>query len=272
MITTLRSFAAALLFALAGMGLPAHATSFSTDYTDLWLNSPLGSEDGWGVNIIQENNILFVTMFVYGPDNTPRWYSASNVVGTSATTFTGDLYTTTGSYLGAQWVPSQLTLRKVGTVAFTFNANNTAAMSYNVDNVVVTKTIERFALTANNYTGNYIGGLTAFGSACGGNGGLLINGVLAVAHQNPTFTMTVDFVNQGANARCTYSGTYTQTGRLGGIANGSFSCVRGSQQLNQGQFSMTEMSLSRNGWNGRFVGTDQFCSYAGFMGGVKDVF
>jgi hypothetical protein len=272
MITAIRSVATTLLLALATLGLPAHATSFSTDYTDLWWSSPGGGENGWGVNIVQQNNILFVTMFVYGPDNTARWYSASNVVGTSATTFTGDLYVTTGSYFGSQWTPSQLTLRKVGTIAFTFNANNTAAMSYNVDNVVVTKNIERNTFAANIYTGNYIGGLTAFGASCGGNGGLLINGLLAVAHQNPTFTMTVDFVSQGANARCTYSGTYTQAGQLGGIANGSFSCVRGSQQLNQGQFTMTEMSLSRNGWNGRFVGTDQFCSYTGFFGGVKDVF
>jgi hypothetical protein len=271
MMTTFRSFAATLLLALAGVGLSAHATTYSTDYTDLWWASPAASEDGWGVNIVQQNNILFVTMFVYGPDNTPRWYSGSNVVGTSQNTFTGDLYATTGTYLGSPWVQGQRTTQKVGTIAFTFNSNNLGAMSYNVNNVVVTKTIERITWAANVYTGNYIGGLVAFGSACGGNGQLLINGIVAVAHQNPTFTVTVDFVSQGANARCTYSGNYSQTGRLGAISNGNFSCVRGTQQLNQGQFTMTEMAATRNGFNARFAGTDQFCSYAGYFGGIKDV-
>jgi hypothetical protein len=270
MITTLRSLAVTLLLAITTLGLPAHATTFSTDYTDLWWASPAGSENGWGVNVVQQNNILFVTMFIYGPDGTPRWYSGSNVVGTSQTTFNGDFYSTTGTYFGNPWGGNAVAT-KVGTITFTFNANNTGTMTYTVNNVVVTKTIERMTWAGNVYTGNYIGGLAAFGSACAGNGQLIIQGFVAVAHQQPTFTMTLDFVSQGANARCTYSGNYSQAGQMGAISNGNFSCVRGSQTLNQGQFTMTEMVSSRNGFNGRFAGTDQFCSYAGFFGGIKDV-
>src|SRR5438270_522120 len=40
-------------FAIAvGFALPASATTFSVDYTDLWY---VPAEDGWGINLIQHN-------------------------------------------------------------------------------------------------------------------------------------------------------------------------------------------------------------------------
>src|SRR5215207_11325714 len=94
MSRTFRTFAAGLLVTL-GMAQPASATSFSTDYTDLWF-SP--AESGWGLNLSQQGNTMFGTLFVYGTDQTPRWYVASALVATSTNSFTGALYRTTGPY------------------------------------------------------------------------------------------------------------------------------------------------------------------------------
>src|SRR4029079_14133425 len=45
----------------------------STNYQDLWWRSPPGSENGWGVNITHQGDILFATLFTYGADGTDTW-------------------------------------------------------------------------------------------------------------------------------------------------------------------------------------------------------
>src|SRR4051812_16763197 len=69
------AFIAAITFSL-----PVAASTYSIDYTDLWGGGqPNPSEHVWGLNLIQQGDIIFATMFVYGPDNTARWYSASSL-------------------------------------------------------------------------------------------------------------------------------------------------------------------------------------------------
>jgi len=36
-------------------------------------------EDGWGMNIAQQGDTLFATVFVYGSDRRPTWYVASSI-------------------------------------------------------------------------------------------------------------------------------------------------------------------------------------------------
>ena len=43
------------------------------DYTDLYY---VPGEEGWGVNVVQSDDFLFLTFFIYGPDNKPTWYTA----------------------------------------------------------------------------------------------------------------------------------------------------------------------------------------------------
>lgn len=47
--------------------------------TDLWYNP---AESGWGANIVQQNDIMVVTLFVYSPTGEPTWYVASDVRAT----------------------------------------------------------------------------------------------------------------------------------------------------------------------------------------------
>ena len=66
-----------ILAALAlSLALPAHAVGRMTDASDLWFNS---AESGWGVNVIQQNEIVFLTFFAYSASRNPVWYSASEM-------------------------------------------------------------------------------------------------------------------------------------------------------------------------------------------------
>jgi hypothetical protein len=261
-----RRFAAAFLASMA-IALPASATNFSTDYTDLWFNR---NESGWGVNISQQGNTLFATLFVYGPDQTARWYVASGLIGSSTVNFTGPLYRTTGPYFGATWTGGGPAIQ-VGTMTFNFNTPTTAILTYSVDGVTVTKSIERQTFAPNNLAGAYKGGLTAIGSGCNpstANGAILVFDQLTVSHSSTNqVSMPVQFfTSNGTSASCTFSGTYTQAGKQGNIA-GSWNCTTG----NAGAFTISQIAVTVHGWNGRFQGNDQFCTYNGYFGGVKDV-
>lgn len=265
MKSTLRHYAAAMVAAL-GFSLPASATSYGTDYTDLWFNP---SESGWGINLIQQYETLFATLFVYGADNSARWYVASDLRG-SPTSFTGTLYQTTGPAFSAPWTGGQPPTA-VGSMSISFSGAYAGTLTYTVNGVTVSKSIQRQSFRPNSVGGNYIGGMTAVASSCGNpadNGFALITGLLTVQHGvGGNASLRVDFRNAaGTSATCTFSGGYTPQGRLGTIS-GTYSCTLGST----GSFTMTEVEASRNGFNATFSGSDQFCTYNGYFGGVRDV-
>jgi hypothetical protein len=258
----LRRFAAALLASLA-VALPASATSFSTDYTDLWFNP---AESGWGVNVIQQGNTMFATLFVYGPDQTPRWYVAPAIIGNSQTNFTGPLYRTTGPYFGAAWTGVGPAIT-VGSMTFNFNTPTTATLTYSVDGVNVAKSIQRQTFTANNLGGTFLGGLTANASGCSTTAILAFDHFTASHSSANQVSIPVQFfAGNGQAATCTFNGAYTQAGKMGNVA-GNWSCTTG----NAGSFTISQIDVTQTGWSGRFNGNDQFCGYSGFFGGVKDI-
>ena len=255
--------------------LPAAASTYSTHYTDLWY---LPSESGWGVNVAQQYDTIFATLFVYGPDGTPRWYvaPATRAVGTSGQ-FTGPLYSTLGTSFALPWNPSSLAATEVGSVTFNFSSPTTGTVNYTVSGVAVSKSIVRQTWGGNVLSGNYIGGISANGTGCRNgvaNGPILIHGELTIGHSNffnPSFR--IDFVTgNGSDASCTFSGTYSQEGRLGRVSGGSWSCqIPGVSSPPQGTFTLSQIEPTTNGLNGRFNGADQNCNYDGYFGGIKDV-
>jgi hypothetical protein len=278
MMRILRFAAVALLAALA-FAQPARATTYSTDFTDLWY---IPAESGWGLNLIQQNQTMFGTLFVYDTTTAPHWYVASELEPTTSgntTTWMGTLYSTTGPYFGASsFNPNNVVNTVVGTMNITFTSDTTASLLYTVNGAVITKTIQRQTFRGNVLTGNYLGGLTAQGTSCHNgvsNGAILIFGPLTVTHTNPQSTssqvsMTVDFkpdANNNPQAHCTFTGAYTQSGKLGTIANGNWTCTTS----NQGTFTMTQIEASTNGLASKFHGTDQFCTYDGQFGGIRDI-
>ncbi len=99
------------------------ATAFragASDYTDIWFNPSEQSTagGGWGVNVVQSDAFLFLTFFIYGPDNKPTWYVAGLTRDANGN-FNGPLYATTGTYFGAPWNPADgAGSAQVGTASF----------------------------------------------------------------------------------------------------------------------------------------------------------
>ena len=118
-------------------GTPIHAQ-------DLWYAAPAESEAGWGVNITQQGDILFVTWFTYDANGRGMWVVGPRFERTAGNTFTGPLYRTTGPAFNANpWNPAAVGVTQVGTGTFTFTAQSAGTFGYTVNNVTQTKNITR---------------------------------------------------------------------------------------------------------------------------------
>lgn len=277
-MTLFKRFAAVLAAALSIASAPASATTYSIDFTDLWFNP---AESGWGFNVIQQGNTLFGTLFVYGNDQSARWYVASGMTPASAPAgqfrFVGRLYQTSGPFFGAgTFNPASVTVTDVGEMSITFTSSSTATLVYNVNATSVTKTVSRQTFVGSTPVGVFIGGMTAITSACqnGANNGLFANfaGDLTVTMtaQNVA-SFRIDYVLNGALANCIFTGNYTQQGRLGTVASGTWGCTQGTNTLNNGTFSLSNIDTQLNSLAANVSASDQICSYNGRFGGIRNV-
>lgn len=147
--------------------LGATQRAAAIDYTDIWYQP---AESGWGVNVVQSGSFMFLTFFVYGPDKRPTWYTGQLTMN-AAGAFTGPLYATTGTFYGAAWAGSDLTLAQVGTATFQPGNASTATLTYAVTTpgsmaANVTRTIQRQTLTPIPVVGTYVGAQAGAYSAC----------------------------------------------------------------------------------------------------------
>lgn len=114
------------------------------NFTDLWWRSPAFSESGWGVNIMHQGDILFVTWFTYDAAGKGLWLVGSNVARTAANTYSGQLFRTTGpAFSAVPFSPSQVSTTAVGTATFTFSDANNGTFAYTVNGTSQTKPITR---------------------------------------------------------------------------------------------------------------------------------
>lgn len=270
MFKSIARFGAAFITAIL-LSAPAAASTYSIDYTDLWGGGqPAPTENGWGLNLIQQGDVIFATMFVYGSDNTARWFSATLTGGPS--NWNGALDQTTGSYYGTTWNNAAVTHNTVGSMTVTFSSTNAGTLTYSVSGVQVTKQISRFTFRAPNLAGHYLGGAVA-NCPTSNPPGVLIFDTLTIAQSGVAVTMQVDFFSaNGTASRCTFNGSINTTGRTGSIS-GTYSCTVGTANANAGNFTVSNLESSISGFNGSFSGSDQFCTggMSGFFGGVKDV-
>ncbi|MGZ5061928.1 MAG: Ig-like domain repeat protein [Usitatibacter sp.] len=119
------------------------ASASPSNYQDLWWQSS-GSESGWGMNITDQADILFVTWFTYGADGKGMWLVASHVARNANGTYSGTLYRTTGpAYNAPQWDPSLVRATEVGAITFAFSDASNATFTATVDGASVSKSIAR---------------------------------------------------------------------------------------------------------------------------------
>ena len=115
--------------------------SGSTNTTGLWWNP---DESGWGMNLNQQGNTLFATMFMYDRQRAPMWVVMSNGVG-SGDHFAGELYRVTASPFDAQpFVPiAASNLTRVGMLDIVFSGTEVANITLWLDGSKVEKRIRK---------------------------------------------------------------------------------------------------------------------------------
>jgi len=159
-----------------------------------------------------------------------------------------------------------VTARKVGTATFTATTVNSATLQYSVDGINVTKSIQRQTLRNVNFTGLYLGGTiyTFFGCLNPANNNVVIqdSGFLNITHSRAS----IHIAAQGQLSNCTFNGTYSQTGRLGNVSNGTYSCTDGTV----GTFSMNALEWTLMGMSGLVSAQNQACQFSGYFGGITN--
>jgi hypothetical protein len=106
--------------------------------TNLWWNP---AESGWGLNLNQQGDTVFATLFNYAGDGRDMWLVASGLTRQADNRFTGSLYRTTGPAFNASpW--TSVGVAEVGTMALSFESVNRATVTYTVNGAAVTRAIE----------------------------------------------------------------------------------------------------------------------------------
>lgn len=247
------------------MANPAQSNTFGLDMSDLWWNP---NESGWGVTLTHQGEILFVTLYVYGPDGKATWFGAPNVPFTGNTaqgaSFSGQLYQVNGPFYAANFDPSTLTARPVGNVTVTATSPSTATLQYTVDGVQISKTIERQTWRTNAMSGNYTGAEFSTNSCLTSGPFPPENGPttrFVVNNSANTFSMST----RNNAETCTYSGDYTQTGRLG-RSSGTYSCGNGVN----GTYVASEIEANAFSIAGRAVIKVGACTFDNKFAAIKN--
>jgi hypothetical protein len=254
--------------------LTASAQAAAVDFTDIWYNP---SESGWGVNVVQSDAFIFLTFFIYGPDNKPTWYTGQVTLDSSSGNFNGPLYSTDGygTSFTLPWVrPPPPGGTQVGTASFQPTGPSTARLVYTLTSgpilATVTKVIQRQTLTAinlgnvNPYSGTQFGAFTG----CANNGSYRLFFDLQLT-QLTDGTITFAFVYpEYTNFSCTFSGTLVQLGQLYSVTAANYQCTDG----NNTTASMTEIKKTAQGVEGRFSASyGGSCREDAKFSGVLDV-
>ena len=246
------------------------------DASDLWWNA---AESGWGVNIIHQANVLFMTFFVYGADGRARWYVAPDTRCGGAPrdmqqVCTGPLYETTGPAVAAAFDPAAVQRRLVGDVTFIYARPYGGTLNYRIDGVGTGRFVRRQTWALADLSGEYyltrvagVNNRPAIG--CPAVATTMRDlGRVIVEHSGSTVRLATE---PGPWPRCEYSGSYTQEGRMGRIT-GTFTCTANdSGPAEAGTFTLDEVEVSPRGLMARYSArpTGSICAVFGNFSGVR---
>ena len=249
---------------LASLCRPQGATAASTtDQSDLWW---IPTESGWGIQFVQQRDTVFATMFVYGPNGQPTWYTATLLV-VSFPTFSGTLYATTGPWFGTNpFDPTKVTVTEVGTMTFNGSDVRFGTLVYTINGLQVVKQIQRQTLATENFGGTYSGTVNQHGDS----NGVACQPPVYAAGMPATFQISqngsdMTIVTQTSLDRCTFPGTYSQDGHFG-LVFGSYTCASGDS----GTFHFFEMAASEYDFRARTLVTSvRGCTINGNADGLR---
>jgi hypothetical protein len=227
----------------------------AVDYTGLWFNP---AESGYGYNLVQSDNYIFATFFVYGPNGQPTWYSAGLDYDGNGH-FTGNLNATVGTYFAAPWNPANFGGVAVGTATFTPSTTNvySGTMVMQVNGApVVSKQIEMQTLKVIVLSGNYNGGQSGsyFGCTNAADNFSYIDRYDLVVTQLANGNATFDF-GYTSGLSCTIQGQLVQHGQQYNLTNATMTCSDTTSTYTTGA-SMSELKATSLGIEGRYLATN----------------
>ena len=244
-------------FLIALMLLAASVQAEAGFYTDIWYKT---AEPGWGVNLVQTDNFIFATFFIYGPDGKPTWYVANLDYDSVSGSYKGDVYATRGTFFGIDWVAANFIETTAGTASFKPSAVNAyqAKLSYTITGVgSATNDIVRQTLTAPALGGSYAGGQIGTYGACTASGGYRDYYDLEVTHftdNTAKFVFDYRHADGTIGYSCTLSGPLIQNGQLYRIPSATYVCT-GEIEVDT-TASMSQIKQTSQGIEGRFFAPD----------------
>ena len=241
--------AAALVLACAACGARAGT------YSDLWLKA---DEPGWGVNVVQQSETAFVTLFVYGPDGKPTWYVASDarVIAYSQPgsfpIFRGVLYRTEGTWLGGPWQAGNSKVIPSGEVQLEVLAKDRMRVHYAADGVSGAKEVRRFSFSQPVDLANYVAQFSLRQALSGQPYGILSLQADTLVHLDAGTGRGYMRVDDQLGRSCEYRGPYQQAGKLIRFS-GDFACDKGDALA--GTFEIDDLEITANGFTGSLRAT-----------------
>ncbi len=205
---------------------------------DIWFPP---NESGWGLNVVEQGDTIFATIFIYDAQGRSHWFVASQLTQ-SGSAYSGPLFEETGPPFSGPFDPSKVRSRQVGTMTFDVRDAGTATLAYTVDGVTVNKTVRRFAFRKNDASGRYVGHLQATPADPGGTSDDPVD--ITINDSDTGFSMqTVGL----AAPSCSYSAPPAQQLGEQRFVSGTFSCNSGRT----GTFDMQDIFVTAEGFTSR---------------------
>ena len=252
-----------LSFILFAGACNAWATSKTTDQSDIWF---VASESGWGMQLVQRDNTIFATLFVYGPNNQPTWFVAT-MQHSASLTWTGPLYATAGPWFATvPFDPASVGVTQVGSMTWTAPFVNSGTVTYTVNGTTVTKNMVRQTLTLDDFSGTYAGALHGEATNCfTASNNATVEAFVGLAVSQTGGSAALSYAGQNGSG-CTLSGTLSEVGQFGNIT-GNYTCTGGEV----GTFQVFELRVGFNDLGGRFSmnSTNIGCQSTGYFAGMR---
>jgi hypothetical protein len=255
--------------AVAMLASGAARAASTPNFSDQWW---IEAESGWGASVLQQADIIFVDLFVYGADNAPTWFTAAAAYQSTGpaghVVFVGDLYRTNGPYYGAPFGSAPVTYAKVGTLMFDADTVTTATLTYTVGGVAYVKNVTRQTWRFENLSGSYYGGLINDETCvpASDSGHFEDPATIRITHNSDNSVQINIQTPEGDDL--TFNGNYTQSGHMGRI-DATFASATFNVSL-----TVFEIERTISGFTARFIGntssgTGSCVITNGRIGGVR---
>ncbi len=127
---------------LASYVIHAVFSAVTDNYSDIWNTA---GEDGWGIALNHQGDIIAGALYTYDLDGSNMWLLLNGAQKQADGSYLGPLVRYAGPVFSSAPWPSQSVLgTPVGTMRVMFTGASTAQLSYSVNGINVSKTISRF--------------------------------------------------------------------------------------------------------------------------------